>query len=845
MSGNEIGRFVDAVNSVAKRVAKTKRNTTYGTVVSVGDKVRVRLDGSTLSTPATSSVSVSKGDRVELRVENHSVAVTSNISDIAATASTVNDLADQIDEVQSQLDELGDEDTDLSDIEESLEDLADAITDVSSVIPTVTNAEYQYYNSTSKTALEGGEWGEDPDYNNYFVWRRLVITNSDGTVTYGEPECLSSSLDLTGNGVAGVLNHYAVSDDGDNEPGEEEFSTDFPSLNSTYPYLWSYETVTYSDGTVSDTSKRVIAVYGSFGKAGRTITAITEWYLVSDKNDEITWDDPAWGTSVPTTSVAQPYLWNYEEVSYTDGTAYTSNPAIIGTYTTRGTGWFYGTALDGTEDGYEYSGPTLTDTYIVGDMYLNTETGNVYVCVVAGVGSDAYWNYQTTITGSTWTAGAGEPEETDGFRTGDMYLDTETGDIYRFNGNSWALATNITGEPGSAVNDVVLGTSSFIVPCTYAGYSKSAQTVQVYFGGYTGSERVAASVAVSGLPSGITLYSSAKSTTTSDGYIVLKVAANSALGSTSTYSGTITLAFAIDGQTIYKYVTWAKSLSGTNGTNGTNGTDGTDGRDGTDGGTFYGTCSSSSSTSTKVVTLQNTSGYSRTNNMTVAVSFVYANTASTPYLSVNGYAGRIMGGNIYWSAGSIVLFTYYNGYWYPSSSPVYASTVTVGNSNSQHIYMDSSSLKIMTNSSNTVCALGDNGIVTYKAGSTTPVFGGTSDGLYGVINTGYGSKSVVVGNNDRTTVNFYYYDIKDYSAGKTIYLPWYPVSVAKITLPHRGLKVNGWNINPGSMETTSPILTVTVTTNGAADSWSGGTFNVGVQLIYIKRALDATFDSDD
>lgn len=836
LSGNEIGRFVDAVNSAARRAAKTKKNATYGTVVSVGDKLRVQLDGSTVTTPASANVSVSKGDRVEVRVANHSATVTSNLSDKTATSSAVDDLADQVEDIQNQLDEEGDDDSALSDLEDSLDDLAEAIDDINATIPTVTDARYEYYNSTSKTALEGGEWGDDPDYNNCFVWRRLVIENSDGTITYGEPECLSSSLDLAGNGVAGVKNRYAVSDDGEDAPGDEEFDDELPSLNSTYPYLWGCETVTYSDGTVSDTPKRVIAVYGSFGKAGRTITGITEWYMVSDQREGVTRFDMGWGTEVPSTSVVQPYLWNYEEVSYTDGTAYTSSPAIIGTYATRGTGWFYGDALDGTEEGYEYSGATLTDTYIVGDMYLNTSTGNVYVCVVAGAGSQAYWNYQTTIAGSTWTAGKGKPETVEGFREGDMYLDTSTGNVYRFDGSSWSLSVNIVGKEGTSVNDVVLGASSFIVPCTYAGNARSAQTVNITFGGYAGTKRAAATVAVSGLPTGMTVSATSAATASADGYVRLAIATGASLGSTSAYNGMVTLTFTMGEQTITKHVSWAKSLTGATGATGS---------DGVDGGTFYGTCSTAAYASTKAVTLSNNIGFSYSNNVTVAVYFTYANTNSYPYLQVNGSSYKIASGNLYWGAGSLVLFTWNGGYWYPSSSPVYASTVTVGNSNAQHIYMDSSSLKIMTGSSNTVCALGDNGIVTYEAGSTTPVFGGTSDGLYGVVNTGYGSKSVVVGNNDRTTVNFYYYDIKNYSAGKTIYLPWYPVSVAKITLPHRGLKVNGWNINPGSMETTSPILTVTVTTNGSSDSWSGGTFDVGVQLIYIKRALDATFDSDD
>ncbi len=57
-------------------------------------------------------------------------------------------------------------------------------------------------------------------------------------------------------------------------------------------------------------------------------------------------------------------------------------------------------------------------------------------------------------SGATWTTGHGVPV-TPGVNPGDMYLDVDTGNVYRWNGASWSLAGNIegpagpTGPPGS------------------------------------------------------------------------------------------------------------------------------------------------------------------------------------------------------------------------------------------------------------------------------------------------------------------------------------------------------------------------------------------------------------
>lgn len=82
----------------------------------------------------------------------------------------------------------------------------------------------------------------------------------------------------------------------------------------------------------------------------------------------------------------------------------------------------------------------------------------------------------------------------------------------------------------------------------------------------------------------------------------------------------------------------------------------------------------------------------------VSVTFTYANTASSPSLNVGGKGSKPIRTNgtpyAYWSAGATVLFVYDGTYWQVASTPVYASTVTVGNPAGMHTYIDQGGVEI-------------------------------------------------------------------------------------------------------------------------------------------------------
>lgn len=140
----------------------------------------------------------------------------------------------------------------------------------------------------------------------------------------------------TGVGITGITEHYAVSSS--NSIAPTTWSATVPSMTATNKYLWNYETITYTNGTTSDTKKRVIGVYGDkgatggTGAAGKGIKSITNYYLATASASGVTDSTSGWTTAVQTVTASKKYLWNYELITYTDNTTSKTSPCIIGAY---------------------------------------------------------------------------------------------------------------------------------------------------------------------------------------------------------------------------------------------------------------------------------------------------------------------------------------------------------------------------------------------------------------------------------------------------------------------------------------------------------------------------------
>ena len=76
---------------------------------------------------------------------------------------------------------------------------------------------------------------------------------------------------------------------------------------------------------------------------------------------------------------------------------------------TRGSRWNRGTAVTGTSTTGTIFATGISDS-LVNDYYLNTSTGNVYRCTVAGDASTAKWQYVGSLKGPKGDTGATGPQ---------------------------------------------------------------------------------------------------------------------------------------------------------------------------------------------------------------------------------------------------------------------------------------------------------------------------------------------------------------------------------------------------------------------------------------------------
>lgn len=97
LSSDLISQFVKATNDVEKPKSET---TVYGTIVYDG-KPYVRIDGSELLTPVSTTTDVDDGERVTVLIKDHTATVTGNLSSPSARTDTVKDMGKQITEFET------------------------------------------------------------------------------------------------------------------------------------------------------------------------------------------------------------------------------------------------------------------------------------------------------------------------------------------------------------------------------------------------------------------------------------------------------------------------------------------------------------------------------------------------------------------------------------------------------------------------------------------------------------------------------------------------------------------------------------------------------------------------
>lgn len=197
----------------------------------------------------------------------------------------------------------------------------------------------------------------------------------------------SAGIDGTdGKGIESIKEHYAVSTSNTVTP--TVWFDDVLVTNSVNKYLWSYETIIYTDGTSVDSNKRVIGTYGDTGKDGATgadgkgIKSTVITYQASTSGTVI--PTGTWQTSIPTVSAGQ-YLWTRTVITYTDDSKSTSYS--VGRMGTNGTNGSAGRGIKST-----------AITYQAGSSGTTAPTGTWQTTVLATSASSPYLWTRTIIT---------------------------------------------------------------------------------------------------------------------------------------------------------------------------------------------------------------------------------------------------------------------------------------------------------------------------------------------------------------------------------------------------------------------------------------------------------------
>ena len=206
-----------------------------------------------------------------------------------------------------------------------------------------------YQVSTSGTTVPTGTWsGSVPSASaGQYLWTRTIITYTDDTTStiYSVGRMGTNGANGTnGKSIGSVVNYYlATASSSGVTTATSGWTTAVQSVSAAKKYLWNYEVVKYTDGTVaSTTAPCIIGSYGDrgskgdkgdTGSTGNGIKSIMEHYAVSTSNSSA---PTTWSTTVPTMTETNKYLWNYETITYTNNTTNDTAKRVIGVYGNKG-----------------------------------------------------------------------------------------------------------------------------------------------------------------------------------------------------------------------------------------------------------------------------------------------------------------------------------------------------------------------------------------------------------------------------------------------------------------------------------------------------------------------------
>ena len=203
----------------------------------------------------------------------------------------------------------------------------------------------EFAGSNSDTVEPTSGWSQTPpswaDFKH--IWQRAVSEFSDGSRNTSKAVCLSGLKGDKGVGVSEITEYYLATASSTGVTTKTSgWTTTIQNTDPTKKYLWNYEVIKYTDNSSQTGTPKIIGMYskdgnnGNDGNDGRGIRSITNYYLATSSYSGVTSSTSGWTTTVQSVTSTKKYLWNYEEVNYTDNTSTPTTPCIIGVYGDKG-----------------------------------------------------------------------------------------------------------------------------------------------------------------------------------------------------------------------------------------------------------------------------------------------------------------------------------------------------------------------------------------------------------------------------------------------------------------------------------------------------------------------------
>lgn len=342
----------------------------------------------------------------------------------------------------------------------------------------------EYYAVSSSNTVAPDSWSSTTvpvmTETNKYLWNYERVTYSDGSHTDTKKRIIGvygnkGDAGDDGLGIMSIENFYLVSasSSGVTIEGSSGWSETVPSTTTTNRYLWNYELITYTDNSTATFGPRVIGVHGATGdpgpsgSPGRGIKGVVNWYLATSSGSGVTTGTQGWTQNVQALTAINKYLWNFEEINFTDDTVSRTTPCVIGTYGPQGlpgADGDPGTGITSIEDFYQVSNSnTMPPTSWVSDP-PSVSSSNRYL-----------WTYER-IT----------------------YTDGKTAETAKRVIGSYAIGvsgTTVTYQVGSSGTTIPTGTWGTSIPVVSAGQYLWTRTVMTFD---DGTSKTAYSVSRSG-----------------------------------------------------------------------------------------------------------------------------------------------------------------------------------------------------------------------------------------------------------------------------------------------------------------------------------------------------------